>query len=552
MIEKNMNKTYIQKQKFLEENISEIVCSLEESSEKMIFKQNIIDDNLKAINKYEKNLNKIKEILNGKNKEFNFLKELLKRNSKLDYNQSFLKYLEFIKLKNQELNSKLIIFHNKELMINYKNRIINELLKSKVKNINENNTQKYNGLIFQGNNKEINKQYLDKNDSVKSISSISIKLNGNTQNLKPKEIKIENNNNIKKNKDKFYHKWKVNNSFNQLKNKEYIFFNDDNQIKTFTKNNNTKDIRTNNSNIIYLDNELDKINESIIIKNGKKRNNNSKRINLSQDDKIININYKYKKNLSNYSKNNSEIKSSKRKLSNGNSTTKESRNNSISLNHSTDYLIEARENLKKILFKDPKLKSKLLNETFYTRDKNNNYILNISSQDNLKKGKNKYLFKDNKSDMRQFFFQNALLESLHSKLIDEKNKKSFDCFLNVLFIKLTSYHHNLKKYIFQIIRKYYKINFVYFLKIWLKKYKLGRKLSNILINISKKYNKDRKKNQIEIIEDNEFLNNLNFKSIDGEEEINKYKESLLQIKKITKEIKEVEKKISEFTNNIMY
>ena len=545
-----MNKNYIQKQKFLEENISEIVCSLEESSEKMIFKQNIIDDNLKAINKYEKNLNKIKEILNGKNKEFNFLKELLKRNSKLDYNQSFLKYLEFIKLKNQELNSKLIIFHNKELMINYKNRIINELLKSKVKNINENNTQKYNGLIFQGNNKEINKQYLDKNDSVKSISSISIKLNGNTQNLKPKEIKIENNNNIKKNKDKFYHKWKVNNSFNQLKNKEYIFFNDDNQIKTFTKNNNTKDIRTNNSNIIYLDNELDKINESIIIKNGKKRNNNSKRINLSQDDKIININYKYKKNLSNYSKNNSEIKSSKRKLSNGNSTTKESRNNSISLNHSTDYLIEARENLKKILFKDPKLKSKLLNETFYTR--NNNYILNVSSQDNLKKGKNKYLFKDNKSDMRQFFFQNALLESLHSKLIDEKNKKSFDCFLNVLFIKLTSYHHNLKKYIFQIIRKYYKINFVYFLKIWLKKYKLGRKLSNILINISKKYNKDRKKNQIEIIEDNEFLNNLNFKSIDGEEEINKYKESLLQIKKITKEIKEVEKKISEFTNNIMY
>ena len=547
-----MNKNYIQKQKFLEENISEIVCSLEESSEKMIFKQNIIDDNLKAINKYEKNLNKIKEILNGKNKEFNFLKELLKRNSKLDYNQSFLKCLEFIKLKNQELNSKLIIFHNKELMINYKNRIINELLKSKVKNINENNTQKYNGLIFQGNNKEINKQYLDKNDSVKSISSISIKLNGNTQNLKPKEIKIENNNNIKKNKDKFYHKWKVNNSFNQLKNKEYIFFNDDYQIKTFTKNNNTKDIKTNNSNIIYLDNELDKINESIIIKNGKKRNNNSKRINLSQDDKIININYKYKKNLSNYSKNNSEIKSSKRKLSNGNSTTKESRNNSISLNHSTDYLIEARENLKKILFKDPKLKSKLLNETFYTRDKNNNYILNISSQDNLKKGKNKYLFKDNKSDMRQFFFQNALLESLHSKLIDEKNKKSFDYFLNVLFIKLTSYHHNLKKYIFQIIRKYYKINFVYFLKIWLKKYKLGRKLSNILINISKKYNKDRKKNQIEIIEDNEFLNNLNFKSIDGEEEINKYKESLLQIKKITKEIKEVEKKISEFTNNIMY
>ena len=547
-----MNKNYIQKQKFLEENISEIVCSLEESSEKMIFKQNIIDDNLKAINKYEKNLNKIKEILNGKNKEFNFLKELIKRNSKLNCNQSFLKYLEFIKLKNQELNSKLIIFHNKELMINYKNRIINELLKSKVKNINENNTQKYNGLIFQGNNKEINKQYLDKNDSVKSISSISIKLNGNTQNLKPKEIKIENNNNIKKNKDKFYHKWKVNNSFNQLKNKEYIFFNVDNQIKTYTKNNNTKDIRTNNSNIIYLDNELDKINESIIIKNGKKRNNNSKRINLSQDDKIININYKYKKNLSNYSKNNSEIKSSKRKLSNGNSTTKESRNNSISLNHSTDYLIEARENLKKILFKDPKLKSKLLNETFYTRDKNNNYILNVSSQDNLKKGKNKYLFKDNKSDMRQFFFQNALLESLHSKLIDEKNKKSFDCFLNVLFIKLTSYHHNLKKYIFQIIRKYYKINFVYFLKIWLKKYKLGRKLSNILINISKKYNKDRKKNQIEIIEDNEFLNNLNFKSIDGEEEINEYKESLLQIKKITKEIKEIEKKISEFTNNIMY
>ena len=539
---KNMNKTYIQKQKFIEENISEIVCSLEESSEKMIFKQNIIDDNLKAINKYEKNLNKIKEILNGKNKEFNFLKELIKRNSKLDYNQSFLKYLEFIKLKNQELNSKLIIFHNKELMINYKNRIINELLKSKVKNINENNTQKYNGLIFQGNNKEINKQYLDKNDSVKSISSISIKLNGNTQNLKPKEIKIENNNNIKKNKDKFYHKWKVNNSFNQLKNKEYIFFNVDNQIKTYTKNNNTKDIRTNNSNIIYLDNELDKINESIIIKNGKKRNN-SKRINLSQDDKIININYKYKKNLSNYSKNNSEIKSSKRKFSNGNSTTKESRNNSISLNHSTDYLIEARENLKKILFKDPKLKSKLLNETFYTRDKNNNYILNISSQDNLKKGKNKYLFKDNKSDMRQFFFQN---------LIDEKNKKSFDYFLNVLFIKLTSYHHNLKKYIFQTIRKYYKINFVYFLKIWLKKYKLGRKLSNILINISKKYNKDRKKNQIEIIEDNEFLNNLNFKSIDGEEEINEYKESLLQIKKITKEIKEIEKKISEFTNNIMY
>ena len=122
------------------------------------------------------------------------------------------------------------------------------------------------------------------------------------------------------------------------------------------------------------------------ITNSHQKENNAfqNKKNIEMVKKNLLINKIFKNEIkSNYSKNNSEIKSSKRKLSNGNSTTKESRNNSISLNHSTDYLIEARENLKKILFKDPKLKSKLLNETFYTR--NNNYILNVSSQDNLKK-----------------------------------------------------------------------------------------------------------------------------------------------------------------------
>ena len=558
-----MNKNYIQKKNYLEKNIENVLYSLEDRIDKITLKNFLIKENVIEINKYEKNIFQIKKTFNEKIKEVKLLKQILiqKRNGKLDIKQAIMKYLELLKLKNNELNSQLNLYHEEEMLINYKNKIINKLLKSKEKKLNLHKSKNDFSIVSQKSNREL---YLDKNDSIKSISSISIKSNGNNQYFKPKEIKIENNNNGKKYIDKKKYKWKVNNSFNQIKNKQIIIFNDDAQIKQLNKTIINKS-NVNNSNISNEEIDFDNINDYYINnKYGKKINSNRKI--HSQENRIFNNynNYKIKRELSNginFSQNdNINTKNSKRKYSNGSSYLKEneSKNNLTSLNHSNDYYIEARENLKKMLFKEYKIKNNKLNESFLA--KNNNKKLNLNNKDEIyhkstiqNKSSNKMIFKEIKSDnIRQFFFQNALIDSMKYKYFNDndKNKKeSYDNLLKVIFLKLELYQNKIKKSVFKIIKNY-KINFYYFIKKCLKKYKISKRLCNLLIIISNKYNEIKKYNEFEIIHDNEFLNQLNFFNKEKYYNIIEYKDSLSKIKKITQETKEIEKKILKFSKNI--
>ena len=560
-----MNKNYIQKKNYLEKNIENVLYSLEDRIDKITLKNFLIKENVIEINKYEKNIFQIKKTFNEKIKEVKLLKQILiqKRNGKLDIKQAIMKYLELLKLKNNELNSQLNLYHEEEMLINYKNKIINKLLKSKEKKLNLHKSKNDFSIVSQKSNREL---YLDKNDSIKSISSISIKSNGNNQYFKPKEIKIENNNNGKKYIDKKKYKWKVNNSFNQIKNKQIIIFNDDAQIKQLNKTIINKS-NVNNSNISNEEIDFDNINDYYINnKYGKKINSNRKI--HSQENRIFNNynNYKIKRELSNginFSQNdNINTKNSKRKYSNGSSYLKEneSKNNLTSLNHSNDYYIEARENLKKMLLKEYKIKNKKINEISFPKNNNDNNKLNKNNKDRIyqkrtiqNKSSNKMTSKEIKSDnMRQFFFQNALIDSMKYKYIndiDKKNKTIYDNLLKVLFLKITLYQNNLKKKIFKIIKNY-KINFYYFVKNYLRKYKIGKRLCNLLIIVSNKYNENKKYNEFEIIDDNEFLNQINFFNKDKNNNITEYKESLSKIKKITKETKEIENKILKFSNNI--
>ena len=558
-----MNKNYIQKKNYLEKNIENVLYSLEDRIDKITLKNFLIKENVIEINKYEKNIFQIKKTFNEKIKEVKLLKQILiqKRNGKLDIKQAIMKYLELLKLKNNELNSQLNLYHEEEMLINYKNKIINKLLKSKEKKLNLHKSKNDFSIVSQKSNREL---YLDKNDSIKSISSISIKSNGNNQYFKPKEIKIENNNNGKKYIDKKKYKWKVNNSFNQIKNKQIIIFNDDTPIKQLNRTIINKS-NINNSIISKEEIDFENINDYYINnKYGKKLN--SKRKIHSQENRIFNNynNYKVKSELNNginyFQNDNINIKNSKRKYSNGSSYLKEneSKNNLTSLNHSNDYYIEARENLKKMLFKEYKIKNNKLNESFLA--KNNNKKLNLNNKDGIyhkstiqNKSSNKMIFKEIKSDnIRQFFFQNALIDSMKYKYFNDndKNKKeSYDNLLKVIFLKLELYQNKIKKSVFKIIKNY-KINFYYFIKKCLKKYKISKRLCNLLIIISNKYNEIKKYNEFEIIHDNEFLNQLNFFNKEKYYNIIEYKDSLSKIKKITQETKEIEKKILKFSKNI--
>ena len=560
-----MNKNFIQKKNYLEKNIGKVLYSLEDRTNKITLKNYLIKENVIQMNKYEKNLFQIKKTFNEKFKERNLLKDILnqKRNGRLDIKQTIMKYLEFLKIKNHELISQLILYYEEEMLINYKNKIINQLLKSNEKKLNPYKSKNDVSIISQKSNREI---YLDKNDSIKSISSMSIKSNGNNQYFKPKEIKIENSNNCKKYNDKKKYKWKVNNSFNQIKNKQIIIFNDDAQIKQLNRTIINKS-NINNSIISKEEIDFENINDYYINnKYGKKLN--SKRKIHSQENRIFNNynNYKVKSELSNginyFQNDNINIKNSKRKYSNGSSYLKEneSKNNLTSLNHSNDYYIEARENLKKMLLKEYKIKNKKINESFFLKNNNDNNKLNTNNKDRIyqkrtiqNKNSNKTIVKEMKSDnMRQFFFQNALIDSMKYKFFndnDKNNRTLYNNLLKVIFLKLTLYQNNLKKKIFKILKNY-KINFYYFVKNCLRKYKIGKRLCNLLIIISNKYNEIKKYNEFEIIDDNEFLNQINYINKEKNYNIAEYKEGLSKIKKITQETKEIENKILNFSNNI--
>ena len=124
---------------YLEENLGEILCLLEEKSEKMNMNNNIVIDNLNYVKKYERENLKKKEIIFEKEKENKLLKQLYidKTNEEIVFEQAISHYIKLLNSRNEKLNKKIFICHEKELLINYKNKLINELFNLKIKKKNK-------------------------------------------------------------------------------------------------------------------------------------------------------------------------------------------------------------------------------------------------------------------------------------------------------------------------------------------------------------------------------------------------------------------------------
>ena len=519
-----MNNINIKKNCNFKENIEDILCIIEEKTDKMIYKNKIVKENLKIVNKNEKTLFKLKEKLSQKNEETKLLKELLfhKRKRRIEIDQIIFIYIEYLNLFNNSLNNKVFFYHEKEMLINYKNRVINELIES--------NDNKLNNNVEEKNN-----EY----KSIKLTNSINLQTNENIDYIKSKEKKI-NSDKIKKKKNKKIHSCNSNKSSLNLKKKEKLFVNKETELKkSYTIIN--KSPKKKNSEINENENQFKEINERLIKIDIKK--NKSNIIKGRNNLKLVKLN-------SNNNSNNITINTQKKELN----------NQSISYSHSIYYLIEARENLKKILLKDPVLKSKILNETYNPKIKKSKSIvvvnkksLNTKNNINQKKNKVNSVYMARNSDMRHLFFNNVLINSIKNKCInDEKiiSYKLYESLINIIFIKITLYQSIIKKNIFQIIKRFSKCNIYFFINKWIINYIIGKRISNILINVSNEYNINMKNNKIEIINDNKFLDELDFSSYEKINKTNEYKISLLEFKKIEKETKEIEKNISNFTNNI--
>ena len=529
-----MNNINIKQYISFKENIEDILCMIEEKTDKMLYKNNIVKEDLKLINKYEKKLFNLKEKLSEKNKENELLKEMLinKRNRKIDKNQFIFKYIEYLNIFNNNLNNKLFFYLEKEMLINYKNRLINELIKSSDNKLNNNSEVKNNEFKLETKIKSF-----DKIDNIKSINLIDLKTNENIDYKKSQEIKLNNSKN-KKRKNKKIHCRKSNKSFINIKNKRIDFFDEATEIKKINTIMNNS-LKKNNSEIIEKEKKYDEINSSFKKsdnKNNKSHNNIIKRRNVF---KLVKL------NSNNITINTENIKSN---------------NKTISQNHSTYDLIEVRENLKKILFKDPVLKRKILNETYNPKIKKSKSIINVNKMNlnarkKIVKNKNKVnsIHKEKNLDISHLLFKNVLIKSIKNKYINEekiKHYKLYESLINIIFIKLTLYQSIIKKNIFQIIKKISKCNIHYYINKRVINYIIGKRISNTLINLSDKYNSIMKNNKTEIMSDNEFLNELNFSSNEKINKMNEYKISLSEFKKIEKETKEIEKNISNFSNTI--
>ena len=493
---------------YLEENLGEILCLLEERSNKLNMNNNIVIDNLNYVKKYERENLKKKEIIFEKEKENKLLKQLYidKTNEEIVFEQAISHYIKLLNSRNEKLNKKIFICHEKELLINYKNKLINELINLNIKETNESNKNYIN-------KNEINKKKNTNNINNRKFKDIYVR---------PKLNKIQKNNISKINKEN--NNLKVNNSLNDLRNKKIIFINEKTdskkQNKTYIKN---KPKRS--SSYIFNESKFDNLNEEFLNKYNKKI---IKKLSINSK----NENDQLKEN------DNNEIKKKKQL----------SRNNEMQ-NCSIDYLIEARENLKKMLYRnDSLLKKKNLNETDI-RILKNNKIKNEDDNYQKKTINNNY---QDKSDMRRILNNNALMNSIKIKIFEkEKNKKNnkfYENLIKVIFINLS--FSNIKTNIFHSIKNYRKVNIYFLIKKWINEFKIGKKITNLLLSVVNKYNEIIKKNKIEIINDNEFLNKLYFSNGEINNEINKYEENLTKIKQIAKEVKEIEKNISDFSNNM--
>ena len=313
-----------------------------------------------------------------------------------------------------------------------------------------------------------------------------------------------------------------------------------------------------------------------------------------------------------YSKNSATNNFSYSLLNNTKSKNNSSANlNNTNLNSTTYnnfYLKTARDNINKI--KDPKLKQKIFNivvtselserENFNNNNNNNNinnfnfnfnynnnYLNNFhnnsngffynepisSNRENNKHSRN-YLHKHNTNQTKSMKNlkrnnmlmskdnddfskevkknKNTLFFNIKNKIEENKRKfiyKNYNIFIINIYKKIDFKIKNFQKDFFMKLKKH--INFLYFFKKWNESSKKGKCFSRMLYLTFKKYNDIiKEKTKQNLVNDDEFLNQLYKTEESVKGNLSDYEGGLNQLKNITRETKQIEQFLNNFTQSI--
>ena len=165
--------------------------------------------------------------------------------------------------------------------------------------------------------------------------------------------------------------------------------------------------------------------------------------------------------------------------------------------------------------------------------KNNYNKINYEGNKNLKKSR---------ENLEYLFLQNA----------KEKNeRKDYISFVKLIFFKINNYKNNNNKNIFYQLINIYKINKLKDLLNYINIKKLiFLRIKIIMIKSSEIYNES---NNEEILDDNEFIDNINpiiYNEEENKNKINEYIISLDKMKDINNSIKEINLEINDFIDKI--
>jgi len=185
-------------------------------------------------------------------------------------------------------------------------------------------------------------------------------------------------------------------------------------------------------------------------------------------------------------------------------------------------------NDKNIIIKDEN-KIRNISEKHY---KNNYNIINYEGNKNFKKSREN-------------------LEYYLSQIKEKNNKINFNSFAKILFLKISKYKSNLNSFFLNQLINLYKINKLSDLLCFINiKKSIISKIKIVLVKSQELYNFS--KNE-EIVDDNEFLNNINLNEFNKENNNNKifeYINSLEELKDINNKINDLNIRINNFIGKI--
>ena len=173
---------------------------------------------------------------------------------------------------------------------------------------------------------------------------------------------------------------------------------------------------------------------------------------------------------------------------------------------------------------------------------------------NLKRN-NMLMSKDNEDfnkDVKKNINKNTLFINMKNKIEENKRKyinKKYNIFLFNISKLIEIKIKNIKKVFIMNLKNH--INFLYIFKKWNESNKKGKCISRMLYLTFKKYNDIiKEKTKQNLVNDDEFLNQLYKTEESVKGNLSDYEGGLNQLKNITRETKQIEQFLNNFTQSI--